>query len=78
MVPPISRVRRICGQEPFPLYGSSQALMRSIWRAAAVHPHHAEEIADTFLTLFCRKLKSRPKGLTINAAMGPIFPLNLV
>jgi hypothetical protein len=52
--------------------------MRSIWRAAAVHPHHAEEIADTFLTLFCRKLKSRPKGLTINAAMGPIFPLNLV
>ncbi len=69
-------VRRIHGAGHSSLW-LVQGHDESIWRAASLHPHHAEEIADTFLTLFCRELKSRLKGLTINAAGVAIFPLNL-
>lgn len=63
--------------EAIPLYGSSQALMRSIGRAAAKHPHHAGEITDTFLTVFCQKLNSASTRLTVNVAESLFFLLNL-
>jgi hypothetical protein len=47
--------------------------MGSIWPAAHLLPHHTGEITDTFLTVFCQKLKSAVHPPTTKPAIAPIF-----